>query len=418
MTRHFAKLLILLAVLTVGPTGMVGQEPGGGGGGGTGVQSGSNASLGSITITPGNDRQALTPRCFAADQTNYNSEWQGATNNFLRGQRCDGSIDAIEIAAPAAPAAGRWRYYFKTGTGLCWKDSAGVESCAGAGFTVASQAEAEAGADNTKGMTPQRVKQAIMVQALTPGDGTAAGQLKMLELSANGSNFVAWQAPDALGADTTYLVPSTPPSGDQVLQCGTPAAGVSTCAWVAAGGGGGTKTIDLPVGSCNRDGGGYAGHWTSGNASTVYDIDYGCVTGDGTEMHVLEMKFNGTSTETPRANTFFRIPTDWDGGEMHLFVTGVQYNDYAAPHTVVIKAQLSCDMNASKVFPYPNAAGTTGEVAFNPDTVYTWDITMANVAGCSAGEFATVRLWRDNASADNAAADLRVHHAWLTYTAQ
>lgn len=46
------------------------------------------------------------------------------------------NLDLTAAAAPANPASGKYRIYAKTSTGLCQRDSAGTESCIGAGTMV------------------------------------------------------------------------------------------------------------------------------------------------------------------------------------------------------------------------------------------------------------------------------------------
>lgn len=71
----------------------------------------------------------------------------------------------INAAAPANPAAGKTRAYVKTDGKLAYRDSAGVEVVLGE-VIFASQAEAEAGSDNTKAMSALRVEQHMLANAI------------------------------------------------------------------------------------------------------------------------------------------------------------------------------------------------------------------------------------------------------------
>jgi hypothetical protein len=62
------------------------------------------------------------------------------------------------------------------------------------------------------------------------GDGTAAGELLMPEVAANGSNYISFKAPDAITNTLTLLFPNADPA-DSVLSFGTPSAGVATGTW-------------------------------------------------------------------------------------------------------------------------------------------------------------------------------------------
>jgi hypothetical protein len=65
---------------------------------------------------------------------------------------------------------------------------------------------------------------------IAAGDGTAAGELLMPELVANGSNYLSFKAPDAITNTLTLLFPNADPA-DSVLSFGTPSTGVSTGTW-------------------------------------------------------------------------------------------------------------------------------------------------------------------------------------------
>lgn len=66
---------------------------------------------------------------------------------------------------------------------------------------------------------------------LASGNGSVAGEVQMPELSANGTDYVSWLSADSLAATTRHKIPSTPPSGNQYLTCGTPSSNISTCTW-------------------------------------------------------------------------------------------------------------------------------------------------------------------------------------------
>ena len=62
----------------------------------------------------------------------------------------------------------------------------------------------------------------------TAPSSTQAGFYKMKELSGNGENFLAWQAPDAITANVTHIYPNTLPSANSWYGWGVPSVGVST----------------------------------------------------------------------------------------------------------------------------------------------------------------------------------------------
>lgn len=78
--------------------------------------------------------------------------------------------------------------------------------------------------------------------------GTSAGntyEVRFLELAANGTNYTAFKAADALAQTTTYIWPSTDPTAGQYLSSSAPSGGVCTLSWgTPAGGGGGPTFLD------------------------------------------------------------------------------------------------------------------------------------------------------------------------------
>lgn len=61
--------------------------------------------------------------------------------------------------------------------------------------------------------------------------GTTAGAVTLNEASANGSNFVAWKAPDSVTADQTLLLPGAANAANQALRFGSPSSNISTGSW-------------------------------------------------------------------------------------------------------------------------------------------------------------------------------------------
>lgn len=57
---------------------------------------------------------------------------------------------------------------------------------------------------------------------LAPGDGTAAGEFKLYELAANGSDYRSWMAPDLLTATVRFRFPNAAPTSGQMMTFGAP----------------------------------------------------------------------------------------------------------------------------------------------------------------------------------------------------
>ncbi len=87
----------------------------------------------------------------------------------------------------------------------------------------------------------------IVNGTVTSGDGTVAGELKMSELTANGSNFRSWLAPDTLTADLQMKFPDTVPSAGDVLTFGAPSSNVSTMTFTSSSGTGNFARVASPT---------------------------------------------------------------------------------------------------------------------------------------------------------------------------
>ena len=73
--------------------------------------------------------------------------------------------------------------------------------------------------------------------ALVGGGATQSGEIRFLEDTDNGSNYISLKAPATLGGNTTFVLPTADGSADQVIK--TDGSGnlgfVSTSAGVTAG---------------------------------------------------------------------------------------------------------------------------------------------------------------------------------------
>lgn len=72
------------------------------------------------------------------------------------------------------------------------------------------------------------------------GNGTSAGEVKLNELIANGSNYTSWLGPDSRATNLRLLLPQTDPAG-QLMLFGTPSSEKSTISWIT------------PAASCTTD---------------------------------------------------------------------------------------------------------------------------------------------------------------------
>lgn len=74
---------------------------------------------------------------------------------------------------------------------------------------------------------------------VTTGDGSAAGEVLLYEIAANGTTYFSWLGVDSRATTLRAKVPSTDPTAGQVMLFSAPVSGVSTITWGSPGSGGG-----------------------------------------------------------------------------------------------------------------------------------------------------------------------------------
>ncbi len=74
---------------------------------------------------------------------------------------------------------------------------------------------------------------------VSTGDGSAAGELLLYELAANGTAYFSWLGVDSRTTTLRAQVPATDPTAGQVMLFGAPVGGISTITWGNPGSGGG-----------------------------------------------------------------------------------------------------------------------------------------------------------------------------------
>lgn len=70
---------------------------------------------------------------------------------------------------------------------------------------------------------------------ITSGDGTIAGEAKLFELAANGTNYISTFVADAITNTLRLKYPNADPAAGQALVYGAPSSNIATGAWVTVG---------------------------------------------------------------------------------------------------------------------------------------------------------------------------------------
>lgn len=157
------------------------------------------------------------------------------------------------VLIQGANAAGSWALTLPTGAGTNGQclitDGSGVTSwgtCGGASGTVTTTGTPTSTAIVTSaGGTVIQTPSAVATldsggnanfTSVATGDGTVAGEYKMFELTANGSNFRSWLAPDLLTADLKFKFPDAVPSAGDVMEFGAPSSSISAITFRSSSG--------------------------------------------------------------------------------------------------------------------------------------------------------------------------------------
>lgn len=262
------------------------------------------------------------------------------------------------------------------------------------------------------------------------GDGTLAGQAKFHELTANGSNYWSWLAPDTITNTLALKFPNADPTAGQVLSFGAPVANVSTGAWVlpatadsttiftnktfSAEGTGNVLTTVAPI------------YLTAAGCSnvtpgTMWDLPVTtpavavCVTGTNVQKGALEFADSGPFI----AQNSFALPADWTstgGIDVSIYWTttatsgDIKWNISTACAAVGGTAADDPAFNAAQVIT-TTTAGTTNFVNTSTQTALT-------LTGCTTTTpmMFHVKVMRDGTTAgDTIAATARLIGVEIRY---
>lgn len=395
------------------------------------ITSGSNTTA-TMTCGTGCTITAAGSGVISATQINGSAPAAVATSGSAS-DLSSGTLPAARLPNPAASTLGGTKSIDCTGSGHILKiGTDGTPTC---GKDSASDP-----------LSPQPVyAQALTATTAQVGDGTTAGYVELYPPNDAVDAFVL-KAPSSRATKLTLLVPSGDPTSGQVISCGTPSAGVSTCSWAANGGG----SMVYPSGTgVAQVSGGTAWGTTLGvstvvsvsstdselpTAKSVYtaissispsgthgDLDFpagSTNTGNAYIQSVWKHGTNGlppaiyggvsyfgilTSTTSDYWRVDFRLPQTWTG-------TGVTakmavFDKDGNARTVSYTAQIGCTASGDNVYntqepTYGSAATLSGSQAAN--SLLELSASLSSIpAGCTAGKMARLKIIRGSFSDDH-----------------
>jgi hypothetical protein len=204
--------------------------------------------------------------------------------------------------------------------------------------------------------------------SMNTGTGATEGEIRLMEQSANGTDFVSLKAPAARSTTLTVTLPATDPANGQVLRFASPASGVS-----------GTAFSDAPgIGTCA------AGQFVSGltaNAPPTCSTPVGGGGGSG-----------GTSIGRQSATLDFPAISDGACAEQTFSFSGITAGSSLVAGTPAsLEAGLILSLRASASDTVAVRLCNLSGAALDPaPAVYTATIANYYLTGSSAIDFASL----------------------------
>lgn len=208
---------------------------------------------------------------------------------------------------------------------------------------------------------------AVSASIIVGGNATAAGFIRLLEDSDNGSNYTGFQAPSALAANVVYTLPTADGASGEVLSTN----GSGTLSWIAAGGGSGdvtevqgtTNEIDVASGT--------------GPIPVVGLADNPVVPGTaGMAVPAGTTAQRGSTNWQIRGNTDLfrlevRIGGSWTGGQILIdgdfSGTGIMHRTGAGTYGIYSNTPITTlasltDPNADRIYFWDDSASSTAHL--------------------------------------------------------
>lgn len=251
------------------------------------------------------------------------------------------------------------------------------------------------------------------------GDGTIPGEPQMFELSANGSNYISWLAPDAITNTLRLKFPNADPTAGQVLSFGVPSSNISTGAWVTPATADSTTIFSNKSYDTEATGNIFASYYfieftaagsNAGTPAPFLNIPAanGPASGSIAGSNVIHatLDFDAATDESVQGS--FWLPADWTGN-IDLDVEALA--NETGTNVARLGIQTICV-----------GAGETYDPAFNTAQTFNWTNTGTNqrvvasqasltLTTCVAGERFYFKFYRDadgTSGTDSLGVDLRL----------
>ncbi len=224
--------------------------------------------------------------------------------------------------------------------------------------------------------------------------GTTAGLLQLNEATANGSNYISLQSPDARTTNLILRLPTADPAGGQTLSCGTPSSNESTCSWSTP-----TKSIWFGAGALSTDA-------TNCAAPTEQTLNSG-------------VKLWAFSCADSASSIFYGsivMPDGWDAGTLTFELTLF----HATTETITFAGDFSAQCHgAGEVLDSTWGSAVAADVSITTanQQVNATSAAVTPSGTCAAGDFLAWRYVVDNVNFSTNAANSKVLGVKMEYTA-
>lgn len=261
----------------------------------------------------------------------------------------------------------------------------------GTGVSLIDFLVAKAGSSGSSTNAVQLILRLLAEALVVNPHGTSSGntgELRFLELAANGTNYTGFKSPDSLSANLLYILPTTAPTAGQILSSDAS----NVLSWIDAGGGGGNKEITWLPGSFESN---------NANPASLQFLN-------GTNVDTMVRAFDDTTQEYVEGK--FVVPSEIDTSGTVTFRVYVMAATADATNRNIEFTFEHLALNGSEDFdpssPYTSEVSGDIDTGTTQDNVieFTWTETVSNLAW-AANDLVIFRLSRTDPSATELSGD-------------